>query len=165
MEAFATISRQPSGRRVEDGKAYGFPLWFYGYVNYLNTKQFKEVGLDPEKDAPQTWDPAWRSREAAHHQGRQPLRAPGLQVRDARRAVDDDPVQSDPVRGGAWFDANGKCTVNNAAGVKAMTIRASIARQYGAEDPADSIATNPLPQMDWLKERCSMFLSLRCRRC
>ena len=30
-------------------------------------------------------------------------------------------------------------------------------RQYGAEDPADSIATNPLPQMDWLKERCSMF--------
>src|SRR5438093_13065938 len=49
------------------------------------------------------------------------------------------------------------CTINNEAGVKAMTIRASIARQYGAEDPADSIATFPLPQMDWLKERCSMF--------
>src|SRR5665647_1196181 len=26
---------------VRDGKAYGFPLWFYGYNNYLNTKQFK----------------------------------------------------------------------------------------------------------------------------
>ena len=38
-----------------------------------------------------------------------------------------------------------------------MTVRASIARKYGAEDPADSIATNPLPQLDWLKERCSMF--------
>src|SRR5437899_2459387 len=59
--------------------------------------------------------------------------------------------------GGQWFDASGKCTLNNEAGVKAMTIRASIARQYGAEDPADSIATFPLPQMDWLKERCSMF--------
>ena len=38
-----------------------------------------------------------------------------------------------------------------------MSLRASIAKQYGAEDPADSIATNPIPQMDWLKERCSMF--------
>ena len=40
---------------MQDGNAYGFPLWFYGYLNYLNTKQFKEVGLDPDKDAPQTW--------------------------------------------------------------------------------------------------------------
>jgi len=48
-------------------------------------------------------------------------------------------------------------TINNEAGMKAMTIRASIARQYAPEDPADSIATFPLPQMDWLKERCSMF--------
>ena len=69
-------------------------------------------------------------------------------------------IQFNPIlitHGGEWFDASGKCTVNNAAGVKAMTARASIAKQYGAEDPADSIATNPLPQMDWLKERCSMF--------
>ena len=69
-------------------------------------------------------------------------------------------IQFNPIlitHGGQWFDASGKCTVNNEAGVKAMTARASIARQYGAEDPADSIATNPLPQMDWLKERCSMF--------
>ena len=35
------------------------------------------------------------------------------------------------------FDASGKCTVNNAAGVKAMTIRASLVRQYDAEDPAE----------------------------
>jgi hypothetical protein len=55
-----------------------------------------------------------------------------------------------------------KCTINNEAGIKAMTVRASIAKKYGAEDPADTIATNPLPQLDWFKERCSMFF---CRRC
>ena len=60
---------------------------------------------------------------------------------------------------GAYFDKNGKCTINNAAGIKAMTIRTSFAKQWGAEDPADSIATNPLPGMDWLKERNSMFIS------
>ena len=41
---------------TKDGKVYGYPLWFYGFCNYLNTKQFKEVGLDPEKDWPQNWD-------------------------------------------------------------------------------------------------------------
>ena len=40
---------------IQDGKAYGYPMWFYGFLNYINTKQFKEVGLDPEKEAPQTW--------------------------------------------------------------------------------------------------------------
>jgi ABC-type glycerol-3-phosphate transport system substrate-binding protein len=35
------------------GKVYGYPAWFYGFCNYLNTNHFKEVGLDPEKDWPQ----------------------------------------------------------------------------------------------------------------
>src|SRR5215470_3893248 len=30
---------------TKDGKVYGYPMWFYGYCNYLNTRQFKEVGL------------------------------------------------------------------------------------------------------------------------
>jgi ABC-type glycerol-3-phosphate transport system substrate-binding protein len=69
-------------------------------------------------------------------------------------------IQFNPIligAGGKWFDDAGKCVVNNEAGVRAMTIRASIAQKYGAEDPADSIATNPIPGMDFLKERCSMF--------
>jgi ABC-type glycerol-3-phosphate transport system substrate-binding protein len=70
-------------------------------------------------------------------------------------------IQFNPILlqcGGAWFDGAGNCTVNSAAGVKAMEIRASLVREYDAEDPADSIATNPLAMLDWLKERTSMFL-------
>ncbi len=40
---------------TKDGKVYATPLWFYGFCNYINTKHFKEVGLDPDKDWPQTW--------------------------------------------------------------------------------------------------------------
>ena len=40
---------------IQDGKVYGYPIWFYGFCNYLNTKQFKEVGLDPERDQAQTY--------------------------------------------------------------------------------------------------------------
>jgi multiple sugar transport system substrate-binding protein len=35
---------------TKDGKIYGFPMWFNGYCNYLDTKQFKEAGLDADKD-------------------------------------------------------------------------------------------------------------------
>lgn len=145
---------------VQDGKAYGFPLWFYGYVNYLNTKQFKEVGLDPDKDAPQTWTQLGEAAKRLTIKDGSRFVRQGFKF--AMHAAQWTMIQFNPILlecGGAWFDASGKCTVNSAAGVKAMTIRASIARQYGAEDPADSIATNPLPQMDWLKERASMFLS------
>lgn len=143
---------------VEKGKVYGYPLWFYGYANYLNTKQFKEVGLDAEKDWPKTWE---QLGEVAK---RLTIKEGNKFVRQGFKFAMHTPAwtmfQFNAILsqcGGVWFDKAGKCTVNNAAGLKAMTIRASIARKYGAEDPADSIATSPLPQMDWLKERAAMF--------
>ncbi len=143
---------------IKDGKVYGYPLWFYGYPNYLNTKQYKEVGLDPEKDAPATWDELGEVAQKLTVRDGDKFVRQGFKF--AMHAAAWTVIQFNPIligAGGAWFDANGKCMVNSAAGVKAMTTRASIALKYHAEDPADSIATNPLPQLDWLKERCSMF--------
>jgi multiple sugar transport system substrate-binding protein len=142
----------------KDGKVYGFPIWFYGYLNYLNTKHFKEVGLDPEKDQPQTWEQLGQvAKKLTKKEGDKFIRQ-GFKF--AMHAPMWTTIQFNPILlqcGGAWFDKSGKCIINNAAGVKAMTIRASIKRQYGAEDPADTIATMPLPMMDFLRERSSMF--------
>jgi multiple sugar transport system substrate-binding protein len=143
---------------IHDGKIYGFPLWFYGFANYLNTKQYREVGLDPEKDQPQTWAQLGEiAKRLTVKQGNKFTRQ-GFKF--AMHAAQWTMIQFNPIVvqcGGQWFDKSGKCTINNEAGLKAMTIRASFVRQYGAEDPADTIATNPLPQMDWLKERCAIF--------
>jgi multiple sugar transport system substrate-binding protein len=143
---------------IQDGKVYGYPIWFYGFCNYINTKQFKEVGLDPERDQPQTYAQLGEvAKRLTIKQGNKFARQ-GFKF--AMHAPQWTMIQLNPIvvqSGGQWFDRTGKCTINNEAGVRAMTVRASIARQYGAEDPADSIATAPLPQMDWLKERCSMF--------
>jgi multiple sugar transport system substrate-binding protein len=143
---------------VREGKIYGFPLWFYGFCNYLNTRQFKEVGLDPVRDQPQTWTQLGEvAKRLTIKQGSKFARQ-GFKF--AMHASQWTMIQFNPIlvqHGGQWFDASGKCTVNNEAGVRAMTVRASLVRQYGAEDPADTIATNPLPQMDWLKERCAIF--------
>jgi multiple sugar transport system substrate-binding protein len=143
---------------TKDGKVYGFPTWFYGFLNYLNTKHFASVGLDPEKDAPLSWEKFGEvAKQLTIKEGNRFVRQ-GFKF--AMHAPQWTMVQFNPIlvgAGGSWFDASGKCTINNAAGVKAMKLRASIAKEYGAEDPAESIATNPLPQMDWLKERASMF--------
>jgi multiple sugar transport system substrate-binding protein len=143
---------------IQDGKVYGYPIWFYGFCNYLNTKQLKEVGLDPERDQPQTYAQLGEvAKRLTIKQGNKFTRQ-GFKF--AMHAPQWTMIQLNPIviqSGGQWFDRSGTCTINNEAGVRAMTVRASIARQYGAEDPADSIATAPLPQMDWLKERCSMF--------
>ncbi|BBK43488.1 hypothetical protein STVA_35080 [Allostella vacuolata] len=143
---------------TKDGKVYGYPLWFYGFANYLNTKQFKEVGLDAERDWPQTWEQLGEVAKRLTVKSGERFTRQGFKF--AMHAAQWTMIQFNPMliqHGGAWFDDSGKCTINNAAGVKAMTVRASIARTYGAEDPADSIATAPLPQMDWLRERASMF--------
>jgi len=145
---------------MKDGKLYAYPQWWYGFLNYINTKQFKEVGLDPVRDQPQTWEQLGEvAKKLTIKQGDKFIRQ-GFKF--AMHAAAWTVIQFNPILiqcGGAWFDKNGKCSINSEAGVRAMTIRASIIRQYAAEDPADTVATHPLPMMDWLRERCSMFYS------
>lgn len=143
---------------TQDGKVYGYPLWFYGFCNYLNTKQFKEVGLDPVKDEPKTWEQLGEVAKRLTVKDGSKFTRQGFKW--AMHASQWTAFQFNPIllqAGGQWFDKDGKCTVNNEAGVRAMTIRASMTKQYGAEDPADSLATAPVPWMDWLKERAAMF--------
>jgi len=145
---------------TKDGKTYGYPLWFYGYCNYLNAKNFKEAGLDPEKDAPQTWEQLGEVAQRLTVKDGDRFVRQGFKF--AMHAAQWTMIQFNPIligAGGDWFGRDGKCTVNNEAGVKAMTVRASMTRQYHVEDPADTLATNPLPQMDFLKERSAMFFS------
>jgi len=143
---------------MHDGKIYGYPLWFYGFCNYLNTRQFKEVGLDPDKDFPQDFEQFGEVAKRLTIKDGSKFTRQGFKW--AMHASQWTAFQFNPIllqAGGQWFDKDGKCTVNNEAGVRAMTIRASMTKQYGAEDPADSLATAPVPWMDWLKERAAMF--------
>lgn len=143
---------------VAGDAAFGYPSWFYGFLNYINVRHFEEAGLDPEADAPLTWEQFGETARRLTIRDGADFTRQGFKF--ATHAAQWTMVQFNPIligAGGSWFDADGASTINNAAGVRAMSLRASIAREYGAEDPAETIATNPLPQMDWLKERCSMF--------
>ena len=153
-------------RRRPGRQGVRLSLWFYGYSNYLNTKQFKEVGLDPEKDWPQTWEQLGEVAKRLTIKDGDKFTRQGFKFAMHAAAVDDDPVQSDPDRaGGQWFDKDGKCTINNEAGIKAMTVRASIAKKYGAEDPAD-IDRHQSAAAAWIGSRSGARCScaIRCRR-
>ena len=39
-----------------DGQIYGMPLEITNWVIYLNKNVFRDAGLDPDKDAPSTWE-------------------------------------------------------------------------------------------------------------
>jgi len=41
---------------TKDGDVYGMPLEITNWVIYLNKNVFRDAGLDPEKDAPRTWE-------------------------------------------------------------------------------------------------------------
>ena len=138
---------------------YGYPMWYLGFSNFINIKHFKEVGLDPIKDEPKTWD------QLGEIAKRLTIEKGDKFIRQGFKFSMHAPIwtlfEFNPILrqcGSSWFDKDGKAAFNDEGGVKAMTIRASIAKKYGAEDPADSIATNPLPMMDFLRERCSMDL-------
>ena len=144
---------------TQDGKVYGYPLWFYGFCNYLNTKQFKEVGLDPDKDWPKDWKQFGEVAKRLTIKRRQQVHAPGLQVRHARGAVDHDPVQPDPDHPRRPVVRCQRQVHDQQRGRRQGHDRARLHRQaVRRRGPRRTrIATNPLPQMDWLKERCSMF--------
>jgi len=53
-----------------DGKVYGLPLELTNWCVYLNKKIFTDAGLDPEKDAPRTWEDVMAvSEKVAIHDG------------------------------------------------------------------------------------------------
>ncbi|MBP1711924.1 MAG: hypothetical protein H6Q42_127 [Deltaproteobacteria bacterium] len=143
---------------VKNDKLYGYPIWFYGFLNYLNTNHFKSAGLNPERDQPKTWEELGEIAKKLAIKKGDKFERQGFKF--AMHAAMWTMIQFNPILrqcGGNWFDKEGKCTLNSEAGVRAMTIRASIIRKYRAEDPADTIATNPLPMMDFLQEKTAMF--------
>ena len=110
------------GRDSRTARSTAIRSWFYGFCNYLNTKQFKEVGLDPDKDWPQDWKQFGEVAKRLTIKDGSKFTRQGFKF--AMHAAQWTMIQFNPIlitHGGQWFDASGKCTVNNEAGVKAMT--------------------------------------------
>ena len=146
---------------IDNGKLYAVPLIASVFSLYLNKKDFREAGLDPDKDYPRTWEDIGRIGKKL------------VKMEDNRmvREAFDFAMHSSTwtmwyfntlIRqyGGEILDVSGqKCTANSEAGVKAMKVRAMFVRDYKISDPTVSVGTNALPADDLAKGRVSMFIT------
>jgi multiple sugar transport system substrate-binding protein len=146
---------------IYQGKLYAVPVVASVFSLYINAKQFREAGLDPEKDYPRTWEDIGRV-------GKKLVKMDGNRM---EREAFDFAMHSSTwtmwyfnalIRqyGGEVLDASGKkCTANSNAGVNAMKVRAMFVRDYKISDPTVSVGTNALPADDLPKGRVSMFIT------
>jgi multiple sugar transport system substrate-binding protein len=144
-----------------NGKLYSTPFHEASFSLYLNLRQFKEAGLDPDKDAPKTWDDVIKLAQKLTKRD-----ASGNITQSGFRWSVGDPNylyrQLAPLvqqYGGDFLDANGKCIANSDAGVKALTFRNAFVTEYKTEDPTVTLNTPAAPLDDFVKEKVSMFLT------
>src|SRR5882672_11063107 len=91
---------------TQDGKVYGYPAWFYGFCNYINTRHFKEVGLDPEKHWPQSFEQFGEIAKRLTIKDGDKFVRQGFKF--AMHTSQWTMIQFNPILiqcGGAWFDA------------------------------------------------------------
>jgi multiple sugar transport system substrate-binding protein len=123
---------------------------------YINTAHFKEAGLDPDRDAPKTWDQTLEvAKKLTKTEGgkitRQGFRFPIVNRPNVQTSFEQILFQF----GGSAVGPDGKCALNNEAGVKAMDLYASFTRQK-VMDPNVSVATVPIPTLDIARDVTSM---------
>ena len=64
-----------------DGKIYGLPMEITNWCIYINNKYYREVGLDPAKDYPKTWEQMVTVAEKLSIRDGQVLRRRGFDFR------------------------------------------------------------------------------------
>ncbi len=103
---------------------YGMPFQFNIYAYVINTKHFKEAGLDPEKDYPKTWDDVYEVSQKLVKKDengriiRQAMSFPFVHSA-AWYMLELEPILRE-LGGSILNDDQTECLVNSEAGVKAM---------------------------------------------
>ncbi|MEJ5228458.1 MAG: extracellular solute-binding protein, partial [Pseudothermotoga sp.] len=94
-----------------EGKIYGLPLELTNWSVFINKKYFREVGLDPEKDYPKTWEEMMQVSEKLVIREGQILKRRGFDFRYPYYLTFFLPMVEQ--LGGALFSEDGKTAIVN----------------------------------------------------
>jgi multiple sugar transport system substrate-binding protein len=102
-----------------EGKIYGLPQQISNYGIYINNKYYREVGLDPARDYPKTWERMVEVAEKLTIREGQVIRRRGFDFRYPQYLIFWAPMAKQ--LGGTILSADGKsATVDSAAWVKLL---------------------------------------------
>lgn len=126
---------------INNGQLVALPYDVHSFELFINTADFRAAGLDPKTDYPKTWDQALAvAKKLVKVQG-------GKIVRNGMEYVTLNGTWAqfayEPVLfqyGGSALGTNNKCALNSTAGVKAMNVLGSFAKDK-TFDPSLSTAT------------------------
>lgn len=145
---------------IRDGKLFVLPYDMKSLSLYINVEHFKEAGLDPEKDYPKTWDETLAVAKKLTKKDGNRITRQGYRwifVNATWTQNHFEPLIHQ--FGGDTLTPAGKCGLNSPAGIKAMQVMASFARE-GVMDPSVSVGTAALPTTDFVQGVSSMIVAL-----
>ena len=114
------------GPQTNNGVLYAVPIQMNAFSLFLNNRLFKEAGLDPQKDAPQTWDDVARlSKKLTKRQGDRVVQK-GFEMRYVGDNWLAQMFHTFIYQAGGDVLRDGKPAFNNAAGLKALSLWKSL---------------------------------------
>jgi multiple sugar transport system substrate-binding protein len=143
-----------------EGQTYGVPMQSNAFSLFINKKHFLEVGLDPIKDAPKTWDDVARvGKRLAKSEG-------GRMVREGFDFGYMLPTwimyQVQPIiqqHGGDILDVAGKAAVGSDQAVKALQMMQDLLYVHRVGDPTITASSGANPNEDFVQGKLSMWLT------
>ncbi|HSF05987.1 MAG TPA: extracellular solute-binding protein [Methylomirabilota bacterium] len=110
------------GAQVHNGALYAIPIQMNAFSLFLNNRLFKEARLDPQKDAPRSWEDVARlSKALTKRQGERVVQK-GFEMRYAGDHWLAFMFHTLVYQAGGDVLKDGKPVFNNDAGVRALTI-------------------------------------------
>jgi multiple sugar transport system substrate-binding protein len=146
----------------KEGKVCGIPFEFNSWQLFINTKHYREAGLDPDKDYPKTWDELLRVAQKLTKVNNGVIVQEGFDwpynLTTAWYHNNFEPILWQ--QGGAILSPDGKkCTINSKAGIKAAQIWSDMVYKYKASSPLVGVSSVSTPNQDFIDGKLSMWVT------
>jgi multiple sugar transport system substrate-binding protein len=142
------------------GKIYAIPFEYNSWPLLINDKMFKDIGLDPTKDYPKTWDEVGTigAKLAIVKDGKFERQGFYWNLLTAGWTM----LQYGPLvyqLGGSILsddDKGNECVINSEAGVRALQTMKDMLYKYKVGAPGINISTGTEAFLDFIKEKAAM---------
>ncbi len=142
-----------------DGKVYALPYQGNSMSLFINNKEFRAAGLDPQKDAPKTWDDviALGPKLKIVQGNRTVQKAFDFPYHSNRWEVQDFQPLTEQFGGKLLSDDGKTAYLNSPAAVEALTLWRAVTKAGG--DPRTTMNTPSNPNQDFLDGRTAMYIT------
>lgn len=147
---------------IRNGIIYGVPFEVSVWSMYINGLHFKEIGLDPAKDYPKTWEDVGKigAKLVKYDANKRMIRAGffmPIKYEVGWYLLTWCPILYQ-LGGSVLNEALDKCTINSKAGVQALQIWSDFIYKYKTATVDFGVGTSKDPNLDFAQGNLSMWL-------